>query len=88
MLCGVMLGRFFRVVSGIQMVTVRDVGMMRDLFMAATGVVLGRFFMMARCVFMMFCRFCMMFCFDVAFDLRFKLTPSRVLAGSAQGVER
>jgi hypothetical protein len=37
-------------------------GMMCDLFMAVTGVVLDRFFMMARCVFVMFCRFCMMFC--------------------------
>ena len=62
MLCGVMFGRFFRVVSGMQMVTVGDVGMMSGLFMATTGVAFGRFFMMARCVFVMFCCFCMMFC--------------------------
>lgn len=43
------------------MVTVRDVGMMPSLFVAATSVVLCRFSMMARCVFVMFCCFCMMF---------------------------
>jgi hypothetical protein len=62
MLCGVMFGSFFRVVCSMQMVTVGDVGVMSGLFMAATGVMLGRFFMMARCVFVMFCRLCMMFC--------------------------
>jgi hypothetical protein len=62
MLCGMMLGSFFRVVCSMQMVTVRDVCVMSGLFMAATGVVLGRFFVMTRCVFVMFCRFCMMFC--------------------------
>ena len=41
MLCG-----FFRMVSGMQMVTMRDVGMMPGLFMAPAGVVLGRFFVM------------------------------------------
>jgi hypothetical protein len=62
MLCGVMFGSFFRVVSGMQMVTVREVSMMSGLFMATTGGVLGRFFVMASRVFVMFCRFCMMFC--------------------------
>ena len=62
MLCGVMFGRFFRVVSGMQMVTVRDVGMMSGLFMATTGIMLGRFFVMVGCMFMVLRRFCMMFC--------------------------
>ena len=56
-----MLCRFFRVMSGMYMVTMRDVRMVPGLFMVATGVVLSRFFMMACCVFVMFYCFCMMF---------------------------
>jgi hypothetical protein len=61
-LFGVMLCGFFRMVSGMQMVTMRDVGMVPGLLMVPAGVVLGRFFVMARCMFMMLRRFCMMFC--------------------------
>jgi hypothetical protein len=61
-LFGVMLCGFFRMVSGMQVVTMRDVGMMPGLFMAPAGVVLGRFFMMAGRMFMVLRRFCMMFC--------------------------
>jgi Phage integrase, N-terminal SAM-like domain len=41
-LFGVMLCGFFRMVSGVQMVTMRNVGMMPGLFMAPAGVVFGR----------------------------------------------
>jgi hypothetical protein len=61
-LFGVMLCGFFRMVSGMQVVTMRDVGMMPGFFMAPTGVVLGRFFVMAGRMFMVLRRFCMMFC--------------------------
>ena len=57
MLCG-----FFRMVSGMQVVAMRDVGMMPSLFMAPAGMVLGGFFVMAGRMFMVFRRFCMMFC--------------------------
>jgi hypothetical protein len=62
MLFGVMLCGFFRMVSGMQVVTMRDVGMMPGLFIAPAGVVLGRFFVMAGRMFMVLRRFCMMFC--------------------------
>ena len=57
MLCG-----FFRMVSGMQVGTMRDVGMMPGLFMAPASVVLGRLFVMAGRMFMVLRRFCMMFC--------------------------
>ena len=44
------------------MVAMGNVGMMPCLFMATAGVVLGCFFVMAGCMFMMLRRFCMMFC--------------------------
>jgi hypothetical protein len=62
MLFRVMLCGFFRMVSGVQMVTMRNVGMMPGLFMAPAGVVFGRFFVMAGGMFMVLRRFCMMFC--------------------------
>jgi hypothetical protein len=62
MLFYVMLCGFFRMVSGMQVVTMRDVGMMPGLFMAPAGVVLGRFFVMAGRMLMVFRRFCMMLC--------------------------
>jgi hypothetical protein len=43
-LFGVMLGGFFRMVSGMQVVTMRDVGMMPGLFVAPAGKLFGRFF--------------------------------------------
>ena len=57
MLCG-----FFRMVSGMQVVTMRDVGMMSGLFMATAGMVLGGFSMMAGRMFMVLSRFCVVFC--------------------------
>jgi hypothetical protein len=57
MLCG-----FFRMVSGMQVVAMRDVSMMPSLFMTPAGMMLGRFFVMAGRMFMMFRRFGMMFC--------------------------
>ena len=62
MLFDVMLCGFFRMVSGMQVVTMRDVGMMPGLFMAPAGMMLGRFFVMAGRMFMVLRRFCMMFC--------------------------
>ncbi len=41
LLFDVMLRGFFRMVSSMQVVTVGDVGMMRGLFMARAGIVLG-----------------------------------------------
>jgi hypothetical protein len=61
-LLGVMLCGFFCMVRGMQVVTMRDVGMMSGLFVATAGVMLSRFFVMAGCMFMVFRRFCMMFC--------------------------
>jgi hypothetical protein len=61
-LFGVMLCGFFRMVRGMQVVTMRDVGMMSGLFVATAGMVLGGFFVMAGCMFMVLRRFCMMFC--------------------------
>jgi hypothetical protein len=57
MFCG-----FFCMVSGMQMVTMRNVGMMPGLFMAPADVVLGRFFVMAGRMFMVLRRLVMMFC--------------------------
>jgi hypothetical protein len=62
MLFHVMLRGFFRMVSGMQMVTMREMGMMAGLLMAPASVVLGRFFVMAGRMFMVLRRFCMMFC--------------------------
>ena len=49
-------------VSGMQMVAMGNVGMMSCLFMATADVMLGRFFVVAGCMFMMLRRFRMMFC--------------------------
>jgi hypothetical protein len=72
-----MLGRFFCMVSGVQVVTMCDMGMMPGFFMAPAGVVLGRFFVMAGRMFMVLRRFCMMFCtflthMEGVYDLRFE----------------
>lgn len=56
-LCG-----FFRVVGGVQVMTMCDMGVMAGLFMAPACVVLGRLFVMSCRVFMMFRSFIMMFC--------------------------
>ena len=62
LLFGVMLCGFFRVVIGVQVVTVRDVGMMASFFMVPACVMLGRFFVMSGRVFIMLRSFSMMFC--------------------------
>jgi hypothetical protein len=49
-------------VSSMQVVTVGNVGMMPGLFMVPTGIVLGRFFVMAGRMFMVLRRLGMMFC--------------------------
>jgi hypothetical protein len=59
---GVTLRGFSRMVSCVQVVSMREVGMMPCLFMVPGGVVLGRFFVMTGGMFMMLGRFCMMFC--------------------------
>jgi hypothetical protein len=61
-LFGVMLCGFFRVVIGVQVVTMRDVGMMAGFFMVPACVMLGRFFVMSGRVFIMLRSFSMMFC--------------------------
>jgi hypothetical protein len=60
-LFGVLLSRFFRMMSGMQVVTVRDVSMMRDLLVVPARLMLGRFFVMASRMFMVLCRLGMMF---------------------------
>ena len=57
MLCG-----FLRVVIGVQVVTMRGVGVMTGFFIVPACVMLGRFFVMSGCVFIMLCSFSMMFC--------------------------
>ena len=47
MLFGVLLCRFFGMMSGMQVVTVRDVSMMRDLLVVPARLMLGRFFVVA-----------------------------------------
>jgi len=61
MLFRVTLCGLFRVVSGMQVVAMRNVGMMPSLLMAAAGMVFGRFFVIAGRMFMVLRRFCMMF---------------------------
>jgi len=56
MLCG-----FFRVMNGVQVMTMRYVRVMAGLFMAPACMMLGRFFVMTGRVFMMFRRFNMVF---------------------------
>lgn len=48
--------------DGMQVVAVRDMGMMACLFMATAAIVLGRFSVMSGGMFMVLRRFCMMFC--------------------------
>jgi hypothetical protein len=60
-LFGVLLCRFFGMMSGMQVVTVRDVSMMRDLLVVPARLMLGRFFVVTSGMFMMLCRPGMMF---------------------------
>jgi hypothetical protein len=54
--------RLFRMVSGMQVVAVCDVGMMSRRLLVIACLVLGRFLVMARRMFMMLRRFGVMFC--------------------------
>ena len=56
MLCG-----FFRLLSSVQVVSVRDVRMMRRFFVAPALMVLRRFFVVSGRMFMVLGRFQMMF---------------------------
>jgi hypothetical protein len=61
-LYGVLLCRFFRMMSGLQVVPMRGVSMMSDFLVVPARLVLGRFFMVARRMFMVLRRLGMMFC--------------------------
>jgi hypothetical protein len=60
-LYGVLLCRFFRMMSGLQVVPMGGVSMMRDFLVVPARLVLGRFFMVASRMFMVLCRLGMMF---------------------------
>ena len=49
-------------VNCVQVVAMRDVGVMPGLFMTPAGLVLGRLSVMAGRMFMVLRRFCVMFC--------------------------
>lgn len=59
---GVMLGRLFRVMGRVEMMTTRGVRMVRGFLVMASRVVFLRLLMMSRGVFVMFRRFPVMFC--------------------------
>ena len=59
---GVIYCLLFGMVSGMQVVTVCDVGMMSRRLLVIACLVLGRFLVMARRMFMMLRRFGMMIC--------------------------
>jgi len=59
---GVIFSRLFRMVCSVQVVTVRDVGMVSRRFLVTACLVLGRFSVMAGCMFMMLRRFFVVFC--------------------------
>jgi hypothetical protein len=60
-LIGLRLRGFLSVVSSMQMVAMRDMGMMSALFMRSFFVMSGRLLVMARCVLVMFSGLLMMF---------------------------
>jgi hypothetical protein len=60
-LIGVRLRGFLSMVSSMQMVAMRDMGMMSALFMRSFFVMPGRLLVMARCVLVMFSGLLMMF---------------------------
>jgi hypothetical protein len=61
-LFGVSLCRFFCMMSGLQVVTVRGVSMMRGLLVVPAHLVLGRFLVVVSRMFMVLRRLGMMFC--------------------------
>jgi hypothetical protein len=62
MFLNMMLGRFFGMFIGMQIVAVGDVGVMCALLMATASIMLGRLPVMSGRMFMMLCCFRMMFC--------------------------
>jgi len=62
MFFNMMLGRFFGMLISMQIVTVRDVGVMCALLMATGSIMLGRLPVMSGRMFMMLCCFRVMFC--------------------------
>jgi hypothetical protein len=60
-LLGVLLGRFFRMMGGVQVVTMRDVSMMRDFLAVSARLVLRRFFVVVSRMFMVLRGLGMMF---------------------------
>jgi hypothetical protein len=61
MLFNMVLGCFFSMMLSMQMVTMRHMGMMCRLLMVTSAVMLGRFPVMSGRMFVMLCRFRMMF---------------------------
>jgi hypothetical protein len=61
-LCGVILCRFFRMMNSMQMVSMCDVGMVSRRFLATACLVLSRFSVMSRGMFMMLGGLFVMFC--------------------------
>jgi hypothetical protein len=61
-LCGVILCRRFRMVSGMGVVAVGNVGVVARRLLVAASLVLSRFSVMAGCMFMVLRRFLVVFC--------------------------
>jgi hypothetical protein len=59
---GVLLCRFFRMMSCLQVMTMRDVSMMRDFLVVPARLVFGRFFVVVSRMLMVLRRLGMMFC--------------------------
>jgi hypothetical protein len=62
MFFNMVLGRFFGMLIGMQIVTVRDVGVMCPLLMATGSIMLCRLSVMSGRMFMVLCCFRVMFC--------------------------
>ena len=56
------LSRLFRMVRSLDVVTMRDVGMMSRRFLVTACLVLGRFSVMAGCMLVVLRRFFVVFC--------------------------
>jgi hypothetical protein len=59
---GVVLRRFFRMVCSMQVMSMRDMGMMSGLFVVSARMVLGCFLVITGGMFVVFRRFGVMFC--------------------------
>jgi hypothetical protein len=59
-LIGVVLSGFFRMMGSVQRMSMSDMGMVASLFVIARLMVLGRFAVMFRGLFMVLCSFVMM----------------------------